>query len=123
MTVRQTERMVADLAQADTAADWSLRLAHWSEGTGAMAVRERARPRRVQSEAEAISVDVATLRRVGARLEARLLARPLSTLGPGPAQIVRRSLEDLLGVLRVLTRAVAAASKGQSQTVRREEMA
>ena len=123
MTVRQTERMVADLAQADTGEDWSLRLAHWGEGTGAMAVRDRARPRRVQSEAEAISVDVATLRRVGARLEARLLARPLSTLGPGPAQIVRRALEDLLLVLRVLARTVAAAIKGQSQTVRREEMA
>jgi ParB/RepB/Spo0J family partition protein len=122
MTVRQTERMVADLAQAETGEDWSLRLARWDEGTGAMAVRDRARTQRVRSEAEAISVDVATLRRVGARLEARLLARPLSTLGSGPAQIVGHSLEDLLRVLRVLTRTVAAAIQGQSQTARREEM-
>ena len=123
MTVRQSERMVADLVQAKNPQEWSVRLARWSEGTGMSAPGGRARPRLVHSEAEAISLDVSTLRRVGARLEARLLARPLSALGSGPEEIVRHALEELLPVLSVLSRTVAAAIMGESQTLGREELA
>lgn len=123
MTLRQTERMVADLVQAESAEDWSIRLARWDEGAKAIGAQSRVRPRRVQSEAEAISVDVATLRRVGSRLEARLLARPLSSLGLGPEEVVRHALAELLAVLSVLSRVATAAIMGQCQEVRHEEMA
>ena len=115
MTLRQTERMVADLAETDSSDEWSARLARWGEGTTRSTPHARARVRRVHSEAEAISTDVAVLRRVGARLEARLLARPLSSLGSEPAGIVRHALEELLPVLRVLSRIVDRAIKGQVQ--------
>lgn len=123
MTVRQTERMVADLAEAESCEDWATRLARWAEGTTVTPPHGRARPRRVHSEAEAISVDVAALRRVGARLEARLLARPLGSLGSEPAGIVRHALEQLLPVLRVLSGIVDRALKGQVQTVHHEGLA
>ena len=113
MTVRQTEQMVADLMQSDTARDWSLRLGRWAEGTGTSPGTERARARRVVSEAEALSSDVATLRRAGARLEARLLARPLTALGSGATEVVRHALEQLLPVLEVLSRAIARALTAQ----------
>jgi ParB-like chromosome segregation protein Spo0J len=134
MTVRQTEQMVAELVQADTAQDWSLRLARWAEGTGASPGAPRARARRTPSEAEALSTDVATLRRVGAaqavlrlrlrslgsRLEARLLARPLTALGSGATEVVRHALEQLLPVLDVLSRAVARALAGQVRALGEE---
>ena len=121
MTVRQTERMVADLAKSNTSEDWSTRLVRWGEGV--TSTQGRARRRRVQSEAEAISTDIAVLRRVGARLEARLLAQPLSALGSEPAAIVRQALEELLPVLRVLSRIVNRAIKGQVQTIQDEGLA
>jgi ParB/RepB/Spo0J family partition protein len=124
MTVRQTERMVADLAKSNTSEDWSARLGRWGEGTTVTATPHgAARPRRVHSEAEAISTDIAVLRRIGARLEARLLARPLSSLGSEPAAIVRQALEELLPVLRVLSGIIDRAIKGQVQTVQQEGLA
>jgi ParB-like chromosome segregation protein Spo0J len=122
MTVRQTERMVADLVGADTAEDWSHRLRRWGDGMGASPTRSRVRPRPVRNEAEAISMDVATLRRVGARLEARLAARPLSALGLESAEIVRRALEELLTLLGILSRIIAAAIEAPTRTVQLETM-
>jgi ParB-like chromosome segregation protein Spo0J len=120
MTVRQTEQMVAELVQADSAQDWSLRLARWAEGTGTSPGAPRAGARRTPSEAEALSADVATLRRVGARLEARLLARPLTALGSGATEVVRHALEQLLPVLDVLSRAVARALAGPIRALGQE---
>jgi ParB-like chromosome segregation protein Spo0J len=120
MTVRQTEQMVADLMQADTRQDWSLRLARWAQGMDTSVGAQQARAPRTPSEAEALSTDVATLRRVGARLEARLLARPLTALGSGATEVVRHALEQLLPVLDVLSRAVARALAGQIRTLGEE---
>ena len=120
MTVRQAEQMVADLVEAESCEDWAARLTRWAEGTTVTPPHGRARPRHVHSEAEAINVDVAALRRVGARLEARLLARPLGSLGPEPAGIVRHALEQLLPVLRALSGIVDRAINGQVQTVHHE---
>jgi ParB-like chromosome segregation protein Spo0J len=120
MTVRQTERMVAELAEADSSEEWSTRLARWGEGVTVGTPHGRARPRRVHGEAEALSAEVATLRRVGARLEARLLARPLAALGPGPMGLVRHALEQLLPVLNVLSRTVARALAGQIRALGEE---
>lgn len=125
MTVRQTERMVADLAQAESREEWAVRMARWERGEfpGDTVGPDRAGPRRTLSEAEAISKDVATLSRVGARLEARLLARPLSALGPAPAQTVQHALGQLLPLLGVLSRTIARVLTAENPTVQREQIA
>lgn len=123
MTVRQTERMVTDIAQAGSSEEWSARLTRWEEGSTMPTPKGPVRPRRTRSEAEAISLDIAMLRRIGARLEARLLARPLSSLGWEPAGVLRHALAELLPVLRVLSSIVDRAVKGEVQTVQHEVVA
>jgi hypothetical protein len=57
-----------------------------------------------------MSSDVAKLRELAARLEARLLAVPLETLPSGAAEILRDALIALSPVLRALDAAIRAAT-------------
>lgn len=57
-----------------------------------------------------MSGDVARLRELAARLEARLLATPLETLPLGAAEILRDALRALSPVLRALDGAIRAAT-------------
>ena len=57
-----------------------------------------------------MSGDVAKLREVAARLEARLLATPLETLPSGAAEILRDALTALSPVLSALDGAIRAAT-------------
>jgi hypothetical protein len=57
-----------------------------------------------------MSSDVAKLRALAARLEARLLATPLETLPSGAAEILRDALTALSPVLCALDGAIRAAT-------------
>lgn len=65
-------------------------------------------------------VNVAELAAIEERTEARLLARPLSSLGSEPAGIIRHALQELLPVLCALSDIVIHAVKPEVQTVQRE---
>ena len=105
LTVRQTTLMVAELQAASTPAEWQLRLTHWREGHREPSVSKRA-ARVMRSQADAIATDIASLCRIAARLEARLLAQPLIGHGLGSHAILSRALEGLGPVLDALTLAI-----------------
>jgi ParB/RepB/Spo0J family partition protein len=102
LTLRQTEVLVAEiLAHPDEAAraEW---IARRLERPDAVSARRRsARPR---SEAASMMADVATLLRVAARLESRLVGTPLGALGAPAAEIVLDGLVALAPVLAALGR-------------------
>jgi hypothetical protein len=54
--------------------------------------------------------DIAAVCRVGARLQARLLGTPLSALGDGPGEMVRRALLSVEPVLDALACTVVNAT-------------
>jgi ParB family transcriptional regulator, chromosome partitioning protein len=98
MTVRQTALLVADLSDCDPSA-LEQRLFDWAEGKRSNAP---AQPRKARSEADWLVHDINTLRNVGARLEARLLATPSSAFPQGVDEIILRGLLGLLPVLDAL---------------------
>jgi hypothetical protein len=67
-----------------------------------------------RGEAEWMMTDVATLLRVSARLQARLLGTPLGALGAPATELVLDGLGTLAPVLTTLARTVAAVL-GQEQ--------
>jgi ParB/RepB/Spo0J family partition protein len=113
LTVRQTERLVAELrerpddaARATWLAQQQLDPAPTPSGPG---------PRRApRSEADGMVTDIATLLRVGARLQARLLGTPLGALGAPATELVVDGLGALAPVLGALARTVATVI-GQEQ--------
>jgi ParB/RepB/Spo0J family partition protein len=112
LTLRQTEVFVAELLEQPEAerAEWiALRLER------ADAVSGRRRSARRRSEATSMMADVATLLRVAARLEARLLGTPLGTLGAPAAEVVLDGLLALGPVLAALGRTLRAVS-GEERT-------
>jgi hypothetical protein len=64
----------------------------------------------VRCEADWTAADIATVHRVAARLEARLLATPLRTFGPSAAELLATSLEALQPVLMALSRTILAVT-------------
>jgi ParB/RepB/Spo0J family partition protein len=123
LTVRQTELLVGQLGGCPDETARGLLLGQWA--TGAVAPpRPGPRPTRaVRCEADWVAADIATVHRVAARLEARLLATPLRTFGPTVAELLANSLEALQPVLMALGRTIltvttprgrVAPSDGQS---------
>jgi hypothetical protein len=121
MTVRQTERMVAELSEARTPEEWSQRLTQWCESGNGGSEPVRGKPPTVLSEAEAIHNDVTTLLRVSARLQARLLQSPLSIWGTERGSTLQRALDELLPVLEALSRTVTTSIRGARNTFPSEE--
>jgi hypothetical protein len=66
-------------------------------------------------DADWLISDVAVLRRIAARVEARLLAAPLLALGPTAAELVAESLESLAPVLVVLQRTIGRVTTPRSR--------
>lgn len=112
LTVRQTERLVAELrAQPDDTA----RAAWLAQCRDAPPAPRAPRPPRPPcTAADGMVTDIATLVRVGARLQARLLGAPLGALGAPATELVLDGLGALAPVLGALTRTVAAV-RGQEQ--------
>jgi len=118
LTVRQTEWLVDEvIACADNAA----RTALLAQRMDAPVTGEKPGPRPTRghnapisrTEADLIATDIAILRAVAARLEARLLATPLAALAPTVAEIIGTSLVALVPVLRALDSVIAAATRRQ----------
>lgn len=100
LTTRQTELLVQDLLGCEPAA-MVQRLADWTQGNR---TQDQTCPRKARTEADWIAHDITTLRNVGARLEARLLATPPGTLAEGVEQIIDRGLSGLVPVLDALAK-------------------
>ena len=96
MTTRQTARLVDELLAAP-AVEWDRLLKPASRA--APAAKGGASRR---TPAEQLVADAWTMKRVAARLHARLLARSLESLGPEASATVSRELLDLRGALRAL---------------------
>lgn len=110
LTVRQTELLVDEVLDRSDAAARATLLARRLDGPEPGS-RPGPRPTRaVRNEADWMSSEVAKLRELAARLEARLLATPLETLPAGAAEILRDALIALSPVLRVLDGAIRAAT-------------
>jgi ParB/RepB/Spo0J family partition protein len=105
LTVRQTERLVAELRERPDDADRAAWLAQRLEA--APAPLEPRPTRAPRSEADWMVTDIATLLRVGARLQARLLGTPLGALGAPATELVLEGLGALAPVLTALARTVA----------------
>jgi ParB-like chromosome segregation protein Spo0J len=105
MTFRQTARFVEELLGCADEPTRTVVLERWR-----VAPPPRAAPhpaRRARSEAEWTMADVATLTRVAARLEARLLGQPLSAFGARAGELCARALTTLVPVLAALGRTIA----------------
>jgi len=115
LTVRQTERLCTEwLACADEAACTTL-LDRWARGATTETL-PGPRPRRaLRSEAQATAMDIETVRRVAARLEARLLGSPLRVHGPEAAELLGASLRGLLPVLAALGRSIVAVTEPRAK--------
>lgn len=110
LTVRQTELLVEEVLDRPDAAARSALLTRRLDGPEPGA-RPGPRPTRaVRNEADWMSSEVAKLRDLAARLEARLLATPLETLPAGAAEILRDALIALTPALRALDGAIRVAT-------------
>ena len=110
LTVRQTDLLVEEVLDRQDPAARTALLARRLDGP-AVGSKSGPRPTRaVRTEAYWMSGDVAKLREVAARLEARLLATPLETLPSGAAEILRDALTALSPVLSALDGAIRAAT-------------
>ncbi len=109
LTRHQIDHLVTDLlARPDgERAAVIARLLEQPGRVGATAVDGKSQGQRPRTVAEWISVDVATLTRLCARLQARLWQQPLSTLGEPAAQLTADGLRELRPVLSALDRAIA----------------
>jgi ParB-like chromosome segregation protein Spo0J len=108
MTFPQTARLVAELLGcADESARGEV-LERWRLSPPPRGAPHPAR--RTRSEAEWLMGDVATLTRVAARLEARLLGQPLAALGARAGELCAHALTALVPVLAALGRTIAHAT-------------
>jgi ParB/RepB/Spo0J family partition protein len=105
LTARQTELLVAELIDCREE-ELEQRLREWARGKHTDAAKQ---PKKVRSEADWIAQDIALLRNVGARLEARLLSTPLAVHGEGTRDVIQRGLSGLLPALGALAATVERA--------------
>ncbi|TMQ11042.1 MAG: hypothetical protein E6J90_35370 [Deltaproteobacteria bacterium] len=111
MTTRQTTRLVDQLLAAADDRAREVVLAE-AERMSAPAVLG---PRRAPvTPGEAMIADAAALAMRAARLHARLLERPLASLGPEVARLVASRLGELGAVLGALCRAMPSAAPTSS---------
>jgi len=107
MTCRQTALLVEELLSCSDEQARAALLERWRLSPPPRAAPRPAR--RARSEAEWIMGDIAALSRIGARLQARLLAQPLSALGLRPAELAAHALATLAPILVSLGRTIAHA--------------
>jgi len=105
LTVRQTERLVAELRERP---DDAARAAWLAQRLEAPPAPPDPRPTRApRSEADGMMTDIATLMRVGTRLQARLLGTPLGALGASATEVVVDGLGAVAPVVTALARTIA----------------
>jgi ParB-like chromosome segregation protein Spo0J len=106
LTVRQTELFVGQLLGCETNAARDSLLSRWASGESVPSKPGPAPTRVIRSEADWLASDLATLHRVAARVQARLMARPLLAFGPSVAELLAESLTTLEPVLTGLIRTI-----------------
>jgi ParB-like chromosome segregation protein Spo0J len=115
LTVRQTELFVAQiLERPDETARAMFIARHLETGPGPASATARPTTRAARNEADWMASDVATMLRVAARLQARLMATPLGALGAPAASVVLDGLVALSPVLAALARTVATVTGEQA---------
>jgi ParB-like chromosome segregation protein Spo0J len=110
LTVRQTELLVVELLDLPDDTARAAILARRLESGAAATAAARPPSRALRSEADWMAADVATLLRVGARLEARLLGTPLGALGASAGGVVFDGLVALTPVLAALARTIGSVT-------------
>lgn len=115
LTVRETERLCAELLACADDTGRCLQLERWARGASTSAIPGPRPKRAVRSEAQAIAMDIETVRRVAARLEARLLGSPLRVHGPEAAELLGASLRGLWPVLTTLGQCIVAVTERRAQ--------
>lgn len=110
LTVRQTELFVAEIhEQPDDAARASFIARRLEVPARPGPAAARPPTRALRNEADWMAADVATMLRVAARLEARLLATPLGAMGPA-ASIIFDGLVALAPVVAALAQTIATVT-------------
>lgn len=104
LTVRQTDQLVAALCQLPDDAARATWLARRLEAPASAPARTSRAPR---SDADWLMIDIATLLRAGARLQARLLGAPLGALVTPASELVLDGLGTLSPMLAALVRTIA----------------
>jgi hypothetical protein len=115
LTCHQIDRLVMDLV-ARPAGDRAAAIATLLDHPGRVDTRAadtKAQSQRPRTLASLIAVDIATLTRLCARLQARLWQQPVSTLGEPAAQLMADGLRELRSVLGALDRAIARTTDGK----------
>ncbi|MBM3992493.1 MAG: hypothetical protein FJ298_16055 [Planctomycetes bacterium] len=110
LTVRQTELLVDEVLSASDEQARAAMLARRLEGEARFTAPGPKPSRAVRNEAEWMGADVLRVRDIAARLEARLLARPLETFPPAATELLRDALLRLAPVLRSLERVITRVS-------------
>lgn len=105
LTVRQAELFVGEILERPNESARAVWIKQRLEGSDSTPCRATSPAKR--NEADWMAGDVATLLRVAARLEARLLANPLAAFGDGAAQVIFDGLITLAPVLAALERTLA----------------
>ena len=114
MTFRQTALLVTHLLGLTDDAQRSAEIRHRLEGPAPPESAPGPVRARDRSEAEWLMADITSMMRLSPRLQARLMAQPLSALGNGAGLLVADALQSLLPVLTALTRTVTATLSGRS---------
>jgi ParB-like chromosome segregation protein Spo0J len=119
LTTRQAESLVRRLRQEESDEARAALLEGYVEARGHWPEVDVAKPHvRPRSEAEQLMADVATLMRVGVRVEVRLLDAPVCVEG---AEAAREALAELSALLATLGMAIGRALKLQLQVERMDE--
>jgi ParB family transcriptional regulator, chromosome partitioning protein len=111
LTTQQTDQLVNTLKGAADEGERQRIIEDWACGQAGPAMPSGRRPaRRAKSPGLMIVQDITQMCRVAARLEARLLERPLASFGAEEATIVTSALGTLRPVLDVLRRALVVGA-------------
>jgi ParB-like chromosome segregation protein Spo0J len=110
LTVRQTELFVAELLGLPDDNARAAFITRRLESGPPASSPARPTSRALRSEADWMAADIATLLRIGARLEARLLGTPLGVLGASAGGVVFDGLVALGPVLSALARTIASVT-------------
>lgn len=121
MTVRQTERMVAEILAAPSQRQWHQLLARFEETGGHAVTRSGARKATAPRDADAIQAEVDRLLRSSTRLQVRLLEMSHLARAAERTGALAQVLQDLLRVLAALTETITAIIEGKIPSVPSEE--
>ena len=113
LTTRQTAKLVDRLLEASHEAARAAILAQAEAGEGLTDPQGRS-VKRTLSHGEWLSVEAATVKRAAVRLHARLLQRPLASLGEQASELARHNLRDLTQTLVSLNRTLERVCEATS---------